>query len=110
MKIKYVEQGLSLLVASCTNGLIRLVDGNDEFEGRLEMCVSGQWGTVCDEGFGQIDAEKACAQLKLPIDGECLLILQWNLSQDKNLMRQAPLKLIIIDSFFSYVNSRCDNI
>ena len=48
------------------------MNGNDEFEGRLEMCVSGQWGTVCDEGFGQIDAEKACAQLKLPIDGECL--------------------------------------
>ena len=48
------------------------MDGNDDFEGRLEMCVSGQWGTVCDEGFGQIDAEKACAQLKLSIDSECL--------------------------------------
>ena len=100
MKIKYVEQGLSLLVASCTNGLIRLVDGNDEFEGRLEMCVSGQWGTVCDEGFGQIDAEKACAQLKLPIDGECLLILQWNLSQDKNLMDKPHSSSLLLILFF----------
>ena len=40
------------------------------YEGRLEMCVDGQWGTVCDQGFGTPDAKTACAQLKLPFDGK----------------------------------------
>ncbi len=56
--------------ASCTDGLIRLVDGKDMYEGRLEMCVSGQWGTVCDQDFGKVDGKTACAQLKLPFDGK----------------------------------------
>ena len=58
------------IIADCTDGLIRLVDGSDEFEGRLEMCVDGKWGTVCDNGFSTIDAVKACAQLKLPTDSK----------------------------------------
>lgn len=57
-------------LAGCTEGLIRLVDGNDKYEGRLEMCVDGNWGTVCENGFGSIDAVKACAQLNLPTDSK----------------------------------------
>lgn len=56
--------------ASCTNGLIRLVDGTDKFEGRLEYCVDGKWGTVCDDGFGDIDAQKACKQMGLPFQSK----------------------------------------
>lgn len=28
---------------------IRLVDGDSEFEGRLELNISGQFGTVCND-------------------------------------------------------------
>ena len=31
--------------------------------GRLEVYFSGLWGTVCDVGFGFIDARVACREL-----------------------------------------------
>ena len=46
-------------------GTLRLVDslttsGNS---GRLEIFLNGEWGTVCDDGFGQTEAGVACRQL-----------------------------------------------
>ena len=32
-------------------------------EGRLEINYNGQWGTVCDDHFGQVSADVACQQL-----------------------------------------------
>ncbi len=31
--------------------------------GRLEIYAGGQWGTVCDDSFGQREADIACNQL-----------------------------------------------
>ena len=31
--------------------------------GRLEMCYSGVWGSVCDDGWNIRDAIVACGQL-----------------------------------------------
>ena len=31
--------------------------------GRLEIFYDGQWGTVCDDLFSQIDADIVCRQL-----------------------------------------------
>ena len=31
--------------------------------GRLEIYLRGEWGTVCDDGFEQTEADIACRQL-----------------------------------------------
>lgn len=47
----------------CTYGDIRLVGGTTANEGRIEVCVNDQWGTVCEGGFGYSDALVVCNQL-----------------------------------------------
>ena len=44
-------------------GMIRLQGGNYSNEGRVEVYCNGQWGTICDDGFGSTDAWTICKQL-----------------------------------------------
>ena len=45
------------------NGDIRLVNGSGRFNGRLEVCLNGMWGTVCNQQFGAQDAVVVCRSL-----------------------------------------------
>ena len=45
------------------DGMIRLQGGSYSNAGRVEVYCNGQWGTICDDGFGSTDARTICKQL-----------------------------------------------
>ena len=48
---------------NCVNGGIRLTNLQGRSEGRVEVCQSNEWGTVCDDDWDSNDAKVACRQL-----------------------------------------------
>ena len=70
---------LSLLksfTTGCTSGEVRLVGGTSNAEGRVEICLNDEWGTVCDQMWGVIDAGVVCRQLGLNYVGMLLITVQ----------------------------------
>ncbi len=55
---------------SCTNGTVRLQDGASIYEGRVEVCNDNAWGTICEDRWGDADAQVVCRQLNFPAAGE----------------------------------------
>ena len=69
LDVKVMQNNIMLLLfiishlAPCGNGDLRLVGGNVDQEGRVEICIGNIWGTVCDDFWGNTDAQVVCGKL-----------------------------------------------
>ena len=58
MEIRFI---IFVYVANSTSSLghasVRLTNGKNEFEGRVEVNYIGQWGTVCSDFWSIVDAK-----------------------------------------------------
>ena len=76
MCFSYNTQGV------CNDSDVRLVDSPEgrDYEGRLEICYGGEWGTVCSYFYYHLDdydnniAKVVCKKLGLSLHGEWKLL------------------------------------
>ena len=68
LRLSTIIHDVWMVTVSCDDGDLRLVGGETEYEGLLEVCFSQRWGTVNGDGWSASDTQVACRQLG--VDGK----------------------------------------
>ena len=75
-KACYIHSSICVLTIdpgtnNCSSvGEVKLRDGVTQFEGRVEVCLDGHWGTICSSSWRSNNARVVCGQLGFPTSGE----------------------------------------
>ena len=96
----YVVGAPDLEVLECSDGGVRLADGDTPTEGRVEVCQGGVWGTICNDHWSQADTDVVCGELGLLSSGKCavhtwLCILKTKKSSGTSKTHSLKLKFLI---------------
>ena len=49
--------------AICTDNDVRLAGSDKASQGRVEICLYGVWGSVCDDSWSDVNSRVVCQQL-----------------------------------------------
>ena len=78
----FIVTGADTEASNCSDGELRLSGAALTNQGRLEVCVNGAWGSVCDSQgvFTTDEAKVACRQLGiLQVEGEYGTYVEWKM-------------------------------
>lgn len=71
---------IDFTTGNCEFGAVRLATQSSSHEGLLQICLFGEWVTVCSNGFDGTDAEVACSALGFEGNGGTVIIHYLNSS------------------------------
>ncbi len=61
--VRVLKSLIHFFPSACSTGEVRLVNGSRPTEGRVEVCEDGQYYTVCDDNWDELEAQVVCTQL-----------------------------------------------
>jgi deleted-in-malignant-brain-tumors protein 1 len=90
--------------AQCNESSVRLVNGTSSTEGRVEVCLGGGWGTICEDGWDVTDASVVCSQLGLPFTSKIYMqwytIINFLIDEGKGRGKRSKLMLVPVIRFY----------
>lgn len=69
----YAKMIMWMIIDNARDQSVRLIGGNHPREGIVEIAYGGRWGMVCNNDFGQIDAQIICKGLGFGNDGAAVI-------------------------------------